>query len=119
MRGALLDNADLFFPYLGTFTKGAAVWQVHFSVSDPEKVSRVAIAGAQASAESFNVPYRDVRLLKIQPGELRPVIGAQLTQYVFNGETSTHWDGGVLEILAWSQAGKLSGQKVGTCVLRR
>lgn len=105
----LTDNADFFFPEAATFTKGPHRWEdTHFSVSDPEKVSRAAVAGAEAAAREFQVAYSDVRLLKVMPGDVRPPRGATVP-----------WDGGTLELLAWSQAGKLSGQKVATCVLRR
>lgn len=104
----LRDNADLLYRHTGTFKLGPHEWTCRFSVKDPQKLKADAIADAEAAARQFNVLYRDVRLLRIHPDDQRPVKGAKLP-----------WDGGLLEILDWSQQSDFTGQKVATCVLRR
>ncbi|MFC3833502.1 hypothetical protein [Deinococcus rufus] len=102
------QNAGVMFRHRGTFTRGPHEWPVRFSVRDPDKVNRTAAAAAEASAQQFEVAYRDIRLLQVHPDDQRPVKGAQIA-----------WDGGTLELLAWSQESDFSGLKTGTCVLRR
>lgn len=104
----LSGNADVLYRHTGTFTLGSHKWLCRFSVKDPQKLKADAIADAEAAARQFNVLYRDVRLLRIHPDDQRPVKGAKLP-----------WDGGLLEILDWSQQSDFTGQKVATCVLRR
>lgn len=92
-----------------TFTLGTSTWEdVRCSVQDPQKLKADAVAAAEAAARDFRVPYRDLRLLRVHPDDLRPPKGA-----------TTSWDGGTLEILAWGQASDFTGQKLGTCVVRR
>lgn len=82
-----------------------------FSVKDPSRMSRDAVAAAVAFADSLEgVTYRDIRLLAIHPDDARPPRGAVLT---------TPWDGGRLEVLEWNQPSDFTGQAVGSCVLRR
>ena len=93
-----------------TFTRGDDTWEhVQCSVQDPQKLKADAVAAAEAAARDFQVPYRDLRLLRVHPDEQRPPVGA-----------TAPWDsGGTLEILAWGQASRYTDQKLGTCVLRR
>ena len=92
-----------------TFTLGTSTWEdTRCSVQDAQKLKADAVTAAEAAARDFQVPYRDLRLLRVHPDDPRPPKGA-----------TTPWDGGTLEVLAWGQASDFTGQKLGTCVLRR
>lgn len=99
---------ELRFRHSGTFTLGAHTWTCRFSVRDPSKVKPEELARLQAFAAEQAVSYRDLRLLKVHPDDTVPFPGATLS-----------WDDGTLEVLEWSQASDFTGQRVGTCVLRR
>lgn len=108
MRGALLENADLLYRHTGTFRLGSSEWVCRFSVRDPSKVKSDELARLQAFAGIEGVSYRDLRLLKVHPDDTIPFSGATIP-----------WDDGTLHVLEWSQASDFTGQRVGTCVLRR
>ncbi|WP_272977116.1 hypothetical protein [Deinococcus geothermalis] len=104
----LTDNADLFFPEHLVFRLGEHAWEVHCSVKDPQRLKPEAVARLQAFADMRSLAYTDLRVLKVQPGEVLPFPGAVCP-----------FDDGTLEVLEWSQASPLSGQRTGTAVLRR
>jgi len=111
----LRANAALVFRHSGTFRHvqngRERLYPCEFSVKDPQKVGRTALAAAEAFARSLEgVSYTDVRLLSVHPDHKRPPKGAVLVE---------PWDGGRLEVMEWSQPSDFSGQAVGTCVLRR
>ena len=107
-QATVREYQGVMFRHQGEFTLGPHRWLCRFSVQDPDKVSRQAIAAAEAAAQRFSVDYRDIRLLKVHPDDDRPVKGATLP-----------WDGGTLELLEWSQASDFTDLKTATCVLRR
>ncbi len=104
-----MANADLLYRHALTFTLGSAPpWEVRCSVQDAQKLKPDMLARLQATAAEVGVSYRDLRVLKIHPDDTPPYPGA-----------TTPWDDGTLEVLDWSQPSDFTGQRVGTCVLRR
>lgn len=104
----LRDNADVLYRHAGTFTKGPHTWPCRFSVRDPAKAKPDELARLQAFAGVRGLVYTDLRLLRVHPDDTPPFPGATIP-----------FDDGVLEVLEWSQASDFTGQRVGTCVLRR
>ncbi|MFC4636989.1 hypothetical protein [Deinococcus hohokamensis] len=93
-----------------TFRLKTHGWTVDCSVTDPSRVKPDELARLQAAAaERSDVrSYRDLRILRIKPGQAEPYPGATVAT-----------DDGTLEVLHWSQASDWTGQRVGTCMLRR
>ena len=110
VQGKLRSNADLLYPLTLTFTLTGYPGQrvVRCNVKDPEKVDRRAIAAAEVVARQAGAPYSDLRLLRAHPDDTRPAQGMQ-----------ARTDGGILEVLSWSQDSAYTGQATATCVLRR
>ena len=105
---ALRRNADVIYRHQGVFTLSSHEWPCRFSVRDPQKLKADEVAKLRMFADSRNLAYTDLRQLKVHPDDTVPFPGATLP-----------WDDGVLEVLEWSQASDFTGQRVGTCVLRR
>jgi len=103
----LRQNADLLYRHTGQFELPPYTLPViRFSVRDPDKVGRAAVAAATAAAERFSADYRDIRLLKVHPDDTLPPVGASIA-----------WDGRTLVVRDWSQESDFTGTSLGTCVL--
>lgn len=105
------QNADLNevrFRHNGRFRKDEHQWSCRFSVRDPQKLRADDVAKLRMFADSRQLAFTDLRVLKVHPEDTVPYPGATIP-----------WDGGTLEVLEWSQASDFTGQRVGTCVLRR
>ena len=107
-RAAILENQGVMFRHEGVFTLGAFRWACRFSVTDPQKLKADEVAKLRMYADASGLAYLQLRVLKIHPDDTVPFIGAVLP-----------WDDGTLEVLEWSQPSDFTGQRVGTCVLRR
>ncbi|MBZ9715494.1 hypothetical protein [Deinococcus multiflagellatus] len=113
-QGEVQANAGLMFRHRGTFehTQGGRTtpYLCTFSVKDPVKGNRDEVAAAEAFATAEQVPFRDVRLLTVNPADQRPPKGSFLRE---------PWDGGRLEVRSWSQASDFTGLRRALCILRR
>lgn len=111
---AVREHAGLIFRFRGTFTKEQngrlREYPCRFSVKDPVKADRNAVAAAQAFATAEQAAFTDVRLLKVHPDDSRPPEGSVLAEA---------WDGGVLRLVRWAQTSDFSGIHTGLCLLRR
>lgn len=107
-QAALDRNADLLYRHTLTFRLGPHEWPLRCSVKDPQRLNPSELARARAFADARSLVYTDLRLLSYHPDDTPPVPGA-----------TVRWDDGTLELLDWSQASDFTGQRTGTCVLRR
>lgn len=107
-HAVLTRNADLLYRHALTFTLGPHAWDVRCSVRDPQRLKPDALNRLRAQADALGVVYTDLRVLTIHPDDTVPIENA-----------ATPWDDGTLQILSWSQASDFTGQRTGTCVLRR
>lgn len=78
------------------------------SVKDPSALGQNAVASAEAYARQAGVPFSDVRLLNVRPGDPTPSEGA-----------TAQFDGGTLTVDLWGQVSPYTGTATATCVLRR
>lgn len=104
----LRGNADVLYRHTGIFTLDSHEWLCRFSVRDVQKLKADEVDKLRMFADTNNLIYTDLRQLKVHPDDTVPFIGATIP-----------WDDGLLEVLEWSQASDFSGQRVGTCALRR
>ncbi len=104
----LRDNADVLYRHTGTFTLGPHSWPCRFSVRDLQKMKADEVAKLRMYADTAGLLYTDLRALRVHPDDTPPFPGATIP-----------FDDGLLEVLEWSQASDFTGQRVGTCVLRR
>lgn len=103
------------FPFQGTFRDDqGGTWDVNYNLRDPQQINRETIAAAEAAARQFDVAYRDLRVLTIDPEQALPAIGASIRYHNADGSFE-----GLAVILDWGQTGTYSGLTRGTCVLRR
>lgn len=107
-QAAERESAGFLFPWSLTFTLSGSTWDVSAEVVQPSPRDQGAFSLATGAAMSEGVAVQDIRLVYVSPDSTRPAAGA-----------ATPWDGGTLEILAWSQMDPLEGGKTGTAVLRR
>jgi hypothetical protein len=108
-------NAGVTFRHQATFRDAeGSEWPLQYSLRDPQQISPRAIAAAEAAARSFEVPYRDVRILTPRPGQTLPAIGARTEHFNGSGDLE-----GEITILDWGQESDFTGISRGTCVLRR
>lgn len=111
---AIRQNTAM-FPFEGTFTdEQGGTWVVNYNLRDPQQINREAIAAAEAAAREFEVPYRDLRVLTIDPAQALPAVGASIRHHNADGGFE-----GLAVLLDWGQPGTYSGLTRGTCVLRR
>ena len=96
------------FRHTSTFTLGPHAWTCRFSVRDVQKLKPDEAAKLRVYADANNLVYTDLRRLTVHPDDTPPFPGATIP-----------FDDGVLEVLEWSQVSDFTGQRVGTCVLRR
>ena len=90
------------------FQLGPHTWDVRCSVRDPQRMDPGALARMRQLTTAQLVATSDLRLLTIHPDDTEPYPGA-----------TTPWDDGILEGLEWSQPSDFTGQRLGTCALRR
>lgn len=107
-QAAELADAGFLFPWALSFTLGGSTWDVSAEVVQPSPRDQAAFSLATGAALAEGVAVQDIRLVYLSPDSTRPAPGA-----------STPWDGGTLELLAWSQLDPLEGGKTGTAVYRR
>lgn len=91
-----------------TFRLGPHTWDVRCSVRDPQRIDPKALARMGQLTSAQGGATSDLRLLTVHPDDTVPVPGA-----------TAAWDDGTLEVLEWSQPSDFTGQRLGTCVLRR
>lgn len=110
VQARLRAKAHILYPHPLTFVLGASEWKgVRCGVDDPQELKADDVVRLQATAaELEGISYRDLRVLRVYPGDTLPYPGA-----------TTPFDDGTMEVLDWSQAGDITGLRVGTCVLRR
>ncbi|MDR6753427.1 hypothetical protein [Deinococcus soli (ex Cha et al. 2016)] len=102
------EMLDLRFRHQLTFRLGAHTWDVRGSVRDPQRIDPKALVRMGQLTSAQGIATSDLRLLTIHPDDAVPAAGAQVA-----------WDDGTLEVLEWSQPSDFTGQRLGTCVLRR
>ncbi|GGB69485.1 hypothetical protein [Deinococcus soli (ex Cha et al. 2016)] len=102
------DLLELRFRRPLVFQLGPHTWAARCSVQDPQRMDPVALARMRQLTSVQGVATSDLRLLTIHPEDTEPFPGA-----------TTSFDDGTLEILEWSQPSDFTGQRLGTCVLRR
>ncbi|MBZ9715278.1 hypothetical protein [Deinococcus multiflagellatus] len=111
---AIRRNASLMFRHEGTFehTQGSrtTLYPCTFSVKDPVEGSRDEVAAAQAFATAEDVPFRDIRILTVDPTVTRPPKGSFLQE---------RWDGGRLEVRSWGQRDDFTDMGRALCIIRR
>ncbi|WP_188844790.1 hypothetical protein [Deinococcus soli (ex Cha et al. 2016)] len=108
VRGRLVGNAELLYRHALTFTLGPHTWVARCSVRDPQRIDPKALARMGQLTSAQGVAMSDLRLLTIHPADTEPFPGA-----------TTSFDDGTLEVLEWNQASDFTGQRLGTCALRR
>lgn len=108
VHSRLVGNADLLYRHTLTFTLGPHTWDVRCSVRDPQRLKPDALNRLRAQADALGVVFTDLRVLTVHPDDTVPIENAV-----------TPWDDGTLQLLSWSQASDFTGQRTGTCVLRR
>ena len=96
------------FRHTLTFRLGPHAWDVRCSVRDPQRIDPKALMRMGQLTSTQGVATSDLRLLTVHPDDTVPVPGATVA-----------WDDGILEVLEWSQPSDFTGQRLGTCVLRR
>ncbi|GGL18362.1 hypothetical protein [Deinococcus radiotolerans] len=107
--------SDVTFRHTATFVDAeGSEWELQYSLRDPQQIGPRAIAAAEAAARSFEVPYRDVRLLTPKPGQVLPAVGATANHVNLSGELE-----GEIKILDWAQESDFTRISRATCVLRR
>lgn len=114
------QHADFFTPLRGVFVLRDSEWPVQFSVVDVQLLKPDELARLRTLADARELIFTDLRLLTLHPDSVEPFPGSTLREYTDeHGQTHDHWQGGTLEVLEWSDPGKLTRQRTGTAVLRR